>query len=135
MIRILIVDDAPGWVNYHKTNIEYLNIKGIEIETAYSAKEAFMKVETSIVTPYDVIFTDLQMEKDYLPRLAGEWLIEQIKTHKQYSSGSKSNIVIISASAEIQKTARAHDVLYLPKTVVRNSDSEIYRQFIPEKEI
>jgi CheY-like chemotaxis protein len=128
MKRILIVDDVLGWIRFHKNNIEYLNLQDVEIDTATSAKEGVAKIEASIDKPYDVIFTDLQMESDFLPKLAGEWFIEQIKTYSKYYSDTK--IVIISASANIDKIAQKYDVLYLPKTVVQNSEAEIYRQFI-----
>lgn len=127
MKRILIVDDVPGWIRFHKNNIEYLNIQDLEIDTADCAKNALDKIEASIDSPYSTIFTDLQMESDFLPKLAGEWLIEQIRTYKYYSN---SKIVIISASPSIQRIAERNNVLYLPKITARNSDAEIYRQFI-----
>lgn len=127
MKRILIVDDVPGWVRFHQNNIEYLNIPDIEIDSANSANEGLTKIEASIDNPYAVIFTDLQMESNYLPKLAGEWFVEQIKTYKEYNN---SKIVIVSASPSIQRIAERQGVLYLPKTLARNSDSEIYRQFL-----
>lgn len=128
MKRVLIVDDVPGWVRFHKNNIEYLNIEGIEIDTANSAREALNKIEAAIDAPYDVIFTDMQMESDFLPMLAGEWLIRQIKTYDKYYKNSK--IVIVSASPLIKQIAQRNGVLCLPKSVVRNSEAEIYRDFL-----
>ncbi len=127
MKRILIVDDVPGWVRFHEQNIRHLNIPNIEIDTAISAREALSKLEVSIDNPYDVIFTDLQMESDFLPKYAGEWLIEQIKTFKEYNS---TKIVIISASPNIRIIAERNQVLYLSKTIARNTDSESYRAFL-----
>lgn len=127
MKRILIVDDVPGWVRFHEQNIRHLNIPNIEIDTAISAREALSKLEVSIDNPYDVIFTDLQMESDFLPKYAGEWLIEQIKTFKEYNS---TKIVIISASPNIRIIAERNLVLYLSKTIARNADSESYRAFL-----
>lgn len=127
MKRILIVDDIPGWVRFHEQNILHLNIPNIEIDTANSAREALSKLEVSIDNPYDVIFTDLQMESDFLPKYAGEWLIEQIKTFKEYNS---TKIVIISASPNIRIIAERNQVLYLSKTIARNADSESYRAFL-----
>lgn len=127
MKRILIVDDVPGWVRFHEQNIRHLNIQNIEIDTANSAREALSKLEVSIDNPYDVIFTDLQMESDFLPKYAGEWLIEQIKTFKEYNS---TKIVIISASPNIRIIAERNQVLYLSKTIARNADSESYRAFL-----
>lgn len=127
MKRILIVDDVPGWIRFHEQNIRHLNIPNIEIDTAISAREALSKLEVSIDNPYDVIFTDLQMESDFLPKYAGEWLIEQIKTFKEYNS---TKIVIISASPNIRIIAERNQVLYLSKTIARNADSESYRAFL-----
>ena len=103
-MKILIVDDVPGWIRFHRSNLEYLNIENLEIDTATSAGEALNKIEVSVDKPYNAIFTDLQMESNYLPKLAGEWLIEQI--------------------------AKRHKVNYLSKFTARNSDAQIYRQFI-----
>lgn len=127
MKRILIVDDIPGWVRFHQNNIEYLNPVELEIDVAYCAKEALAKIESSIDTPYDVIFTDLQMESDFLPKMAGEWLIEQIKMFKEFNN---SKIIIVSASPIIKEIAERYNVLYLPKVYAKNSDSEVYKQFI-----
>lgn len=127
MKRILIVDDVPSWVRFHEQNIRHLNIPNIEIDTAISAREALSKLEVSIDNPYDVIFTDLQMESDFLPKYAGEWLIEQIKTFKEYNP---TKIVIISASPNIRIIAERNQVLYLSKTSARNADSESYRAFL-----
>lgn len=127
MKRVLIVDDVPGWIRFHEQNIRHLNISNVEIETAISAREALSKLELSIDNPYDVVFTDLQMESDFLPKYAGEWLIEQIKTFKEYTS---TKIVIISASPNIRIIAERNQVLYLSKTIARNADSESYRAFL-----
>ena len=126
-MRVLIVDDVPGWVRFHRNNLEYLNITNLEIDTANSALQALSKVEVSIDNPYDVIFTDMQMESNFLPKLAGEWLIEQIQMMKEYKN---TKIVIISASPSINLIAQKYGVEYVSKCNVRNSDSEIYRQFL-----
>ena len=126
-MRVLIVDDVPGWVRFHRNNLEYLNITNLEIDTANSALQALSKVEVSIANPYDVIFTDMQMESNFLPKLAGEWLIEQIQMMKEYKN---TKIVIISASPSINLIAQKYGVEYVSKYIVRNSDSEIYRQFL-----
>ena len=127
MKKVLIVDDVPGWVRFHQNNIEYLNLD-VQIDSAYSAREAVSKIESSIDEPYTTIFTDLQMESDFLPKMAGEWFIEQIKTYSKYYKDTK--IVIISASPSIKSIAERYGVLYLPKVVARNSGAEVYKKFI-----
>ena len=126
-MKILIVDDVPGWVRFHQNNLEYLNIENLEIETAGSANEALAKLEVSVDKPYDVIFTDMQMESNYLPKLAGQWLIEQIQMFKEYN---KTKVVIISASPNIELIAKKYGVSYLSKIKARNSDAEVYREFL-----
>ena len=126
-MKILIVDDVPGWVRFHRNNLEYLNMENLDIETAGSANEALAKLEVSIDAPYDVIFTDMQMESNYLPKLAGQWLIEQIQMFKEYN---KTKIVIISASPNIELIAKKYGVSYLSKFKARNSDAEVYREFL-----
>ena len=108
-------------------NLKYLDIANLEIDTAESANEALSKIEVSIDKPYDVIFTDLQMESNFLPKPAGEWLVEQIKMFDEYKN---TKITIISASPNIEQIAKKHQVNYLSKFSARNSESEIYRQFI-----
>lgn len=126
-MKVLIVDDVPGWIKFHQINLEYLNIENLEIDTATSANDALAKIEVSIDNPYDVIFTDLQMESNYLPKLAGEWLVEQIKMFDEYKN---TKITIISASPIIEQIAKKYQISYLSKFSARNSDCEIYRQFI-----
>ena len=130
MNKILIVDDVPGWVRFHQNNIEYLNLPDTEIDTANSAREGLSKIESNIDNPYTVIFTDLQMESDFLPKSAGEWFIEQIRTYNKYYKDTK--IVIISASPSIERIAKRCKTDYIPKSRVRNSDSSIYKKFLNE---
>ena len=129
MKRILIVDDVAGWVRFHKTNLEYLNLPDIEIDSANSAYDALSKIEVNIDNPYDIIFTDMQMESNFLPKLAGEWLIEQIQMFDEYKN---TKIIIISASPDIEHIAKKYGVSYISKYTVRNSDAEIYRKFTEE---
>lgn len=126
--KILIVDDVSGWVRFHQKNIEYLNIDNLQIDTAYSAREGVSKIEASIDNPYYAIFTDLQMESDFLPKSAGEWFIEQIKTYDKYYADT--NIIIVSASPSIKTIAQRHGVFCVPKSVIRNADSKIYEQYL-----
>lgn len=117
MKRILVVDDSIKWVEYH---IEALKLQeNFEIETAYSAKSGLAKVEVNIDNPFDIIFTDMQMETDFLPLYAGEWFIEQIKTFKEYKD---TKIVIISATSDVKRVAEKYNVSYLPKYLCTDLD-------------
>ncbi|MBQ7127023.1 response regulator [bacterium] len=128
MKKVLIVDDIPGWIRFHQNNIEHLNIEKLQIDTANSAREGLAKIEASIDNPYCAIFTDLQMESDFLPKTAGEWFIQQIKTYNKYYS--KTKIIIVSASPSIKQIAQHNNVDYIPKSIIRNAEAKIYANYI-----
>ena len=100
MKRVLIVDDIKGWRDYHSAVVAELFGGDCEIVMAESAKEGYDKVLENNNTPFDIIITDLQMETDFEPKYAGEWLVEQIKTLKNYYN---TKIIIISATYNINK--------------------------------
>lgn len=112
MKRILITDDSKGWVNYHKTAMLMLFGDTAVIDTAFSAKEGVEKLMSSLDEPYEIILTDMQMEPDFLPLLAGEWFIKQIQFFKEYKN---TKIVIISAAPDIKSIAEKYGVAYIPK--------------------
>ena len=66
----------------------------------------------SIDAPYDFILTDMQMEPDFLPLYAGEWLIKQIRFFKEYKN---TKIIIISATGNIRQIAENYQTDYIPK--------------------
>ncbi len=109
MKQVLIVDDVKGWRDYHTQIIEELGNFGIT--TASCAQEAYDILLTE--TPFDIIITDLQMENTFAPKLAGEWLVEQIKTFSRYKN---TKVVIISASYNIRHTAETLGVGCIPKS-------------------
>ncbi len=117
MKRILIVDDSEKWVQYHETALRMLYKDTFEIDTANSAREGVDKLIFSLNEPYDVILTDLQMEPDFLPLLAGEWFIKQIQMFKEYKN---VKVVVISASSDIKSIAEKYGVDYMPKYNCRN---------------
>ena len=110
-MKVLIVDDSQGWVRHHSLNVKYI-LPEAEVLTAYSAKEADAVLSANIDEPFDVIFTDMQMETDFLPLNAGEWFIKQVQFYPEYSN---TKIVIISASPVIDKIAEKYGVDYIPK--------------------
>lgn len=115
-MKILVVDDIKGWRDYHKTILETL-FPDSDIIEADSARSAYDLVMENNETPFDIIITDLQMEPDFEPDYAGEWLIKQIKTFKNYSM---TKIVIISATFNIRHIAEILGVECLPKSTARN---------------
>ncbi len=110
--RILIVDDSSRWVLYHKDAVREIFGGEAEIDTASSAKEGVERLMSSIDCPYDFIFTDMQMESDFLPFYAGEWFIKQIKFFNEYKN---TKIMIISATSNIRQIAEKYSVDYIPK--------------------
>lgn len=90
------------------------------IETANSAREGVDKLMFSLNEPYDIILTDMQMEPDFLPLLAGEWFIKQIQMFKEYKN---TKVVIISASPDIKSIAEKYGVDYIPKYNCRNENA------------
>lgn len=115
-MKILIVDDIKGWRDYHSSVINKL-FQDAEIQTAESAKDGYDKLLQNNETPFDIILTDMQMENDFEPKYAGEWLIEQIKTFKNYSM---TKVVIISATYNINVIAEQYNVQYIRKSTARN---------------
>ena len=112
MKKVLIVDDSHKWVEYHKSAVEEILKNEVEIDTAFSAKEGVEKLTLSIDSPYDFIFTDMQMEPDFIPLYAGEWFIKQIKFFNEYKN---TKIIIISATSNIRQIAENYNVDYIPK--------------------
>lgn len=121
-MKILIVDDSEKWRMFHETAVREILGDNVIIHTADCAKQGVERLTASVDTPYDVIFTDMQMESDFLPLLAGEWFIKQIKFFKEFKN---TKIIIISAASNINLIAERNDVDYIPK--YRCNNLEEYR--------
>lgn len=119
-MKILVTDDSNNWVEYHVNVLKGLFLEDTIIDTAKSAKEGLDKIIYNADEPYDLIFTDMQMESDFLPMYAGEWFLKQIKTFKEYDN---TRIVIISAADGIKRIAERYKVEYLPKMMCRLKES------------
>ena len=116
--RILIVDDTKSWLDFHERLIKELYGNIFEITLSDCAKNALDVIRKNTDNPFSLIITDLQMERAYEPKLAGEWLIEQIKSISQYSA---SKIVIISAMYNIEYSAKRLNTEYISKTRLINN--------------
>lgn len=113
IMKILVVDDMRQWRNYHKNALNFiLNDVEYDLYLAESATNAYKNILENIETPYDLIITDLQMEDDYEPLYAGEWLIAQTQTLKQYTAVPK---IIVSAAPNIKMIAENYNVEFLRK--------------------
>ena len=115
-MKILIVDDIKGWRDHHSQVVKAMFTNAL-IDTAESASEGYDKVIQNNTEPYDIVLTDLQMESDFEPLYAGEWLVERIKEMRNYY---KKKIVIISATYNINLIAGKYGVDYIRKSTARN---------------
>lgn len=120
MRRLFIVDDATSWRRYHEDVIRQIYEDEFEIVTASSATEANQLLYESVDEPFDIILTDMQMESNYLPLYAGEWLIEQVQKLDAYKN---SRIIIISAAYNIKYIAEKYNVEFIRKADCRNIDA------------
>ena len=128
MTKILVVDDQLSWRTFHTNAIKKIINEDMEIDTADSANSGYTKVLENINSPYNIIITDMQMENDYEPKMAGEWFIEQIK---MLSSYYKTKIIIVSASPKIKQIAESYNVIYLPKSAAAAS-VDGYRKYLSQ---
>ena len=114
MKKVLIVDDVNSWLEFHTKFIN--NVLGeVELFKANSAKDAYNLIVEHNFKPFDMIITDLQMESDYEPLFAGEWLVEQIQRFKNYY---KTKIIIISGHPSINFIAEKFNVDGLSKNTL-----------------
>lgn len=110
--KILIVDDSRSWLEYHKDLLKKIYGEKFDFDTAVSGREGYDKVYNNLNQPYSLIISDLQMEWDFEPKLAGEWFIEQVKKLKEYNN---TPVIIISATYNIRSIAQRLEVNCLPK--------------------
>ena len=130
MKKILIVDDSPAWRVFHKNNIEELfleaDIEDYVIDLAISGREGYDELIQNEANPYDLIVTDLQMEDDFTPKLAGEWFVEQVQTFDKYFN---TKIIISSGMYNIKHIAEKYNTDYIPKRVAV-ADINLYKETI-----
>ncbi len=113
--RILIVDDTKAWLMFHRELITQLYGDLFEITTASSAYEALDIVRHNIENPYALIISDMQMEMDYEPLLAGEWFVENVQKIRAYN---KTPFVFISAMSNIEFIAQKYGVECISKSLL-----------------
>lgn len=129
-MKILIVDDMPAWREFHKNLLEEIFIEQEnKIHLAVSAREGLEKLYENSKEPYNLIITDLQMEDDFRPKYAGEWLVEQIKNLPSYN---KSRVIISSGAYNINHIAEVLNVECIPKRIAC-TDREAYENIIINK--
>ena len=110
MKKILIVDDSIEWLKFHiQTIYKAFGDDLFEINTSLSARDAF---EKAIKDPYDLIITDLEMERMFDEDYAGCWLVKNLSGRK---SLSKTRIMIVSSAHNISDIACEFQIDYIPK--------------------
>lgn len=110
--RILIAEDSSEWQKFHSALLKEYNKAKLEFIITDNAKDALNLVVENIKNPFDLVLTDLQMETDFLPDFAGEWLVKQIQGCNEYKN---IPVVIISATYNIGFIAHNLGVKYLSK--------------------
>ena len=119
--RILIVEDSLEWQKVHITLLHAYSRIPLDVKIASNARDGLKYIEENLKTPFDLILTDLQMETDFHPEFAGEWLVKQIKQIKEYKNVP---IVIISATYNIDFIASSLGVDSLSKrSLINNSNN------------
>ena len=130
MKKILIVDDMSSWREFHKTVLEevFLEINEVEYEIhlADCARNDLDKLYENTHSPYNMIITDLQMEDDFSPQYAGEWLVEQIKNLSGYNN---SKVIISSGTYNIKQIAESLNVDCMPKRIAC-TDLNTYKELL-----
>jgi hypothetical protein len=111
-INILIAEDSVEWMNFHlETFDKYFDDIDKEISISYSAKDAFIKVLSSSIN-FDLIITDLEMEKVSEEIYAGQWLLNNIQKLAQCKN---TKFLIISGAPDISDVAVNFEVACIPK--------------------
>ena len=128
MKKVLIVDDVKGWRDFNSNAVDEFYNGEVEITTADCAQKAYDLLLENRNQPFDVIITDLQMESTYAPKMAGEWLVEQIKADNRYMN---TKVVIISATYNIRHTAEMLGVSCIPKSTALKCFSA-YEEILPD---
>ena len=126
--KVLIVDDTLSWLKFNENLVETFFPKMFDITTANSAWEARMTAVDNLDMPFDVVLTDLQMEKYDDDTLAGEWLIQQLKAFKEYK---KTKFLIISGMSSIKNIAERNNAAFISKpSLVSNNNAMRMVSFI-----
>lgn len=121
MIKILLAEDNQDWLCLQKTLLEeYFGKDEYGICFAKNARTALNCLKQE---KYDAVITDLQMESDFIPEFAGEWLVKQMRELDDYKD---TPVLLVSATYNIGFIAEKLGVKYLSKrTLVAAPD--IYR--------
>ena len=121
-MKVLIADDSFDWLNTHSLMMQGIFGDDVEIAGACSAAEGLEIYKKDYAEkPFDLVITDLQMEKDFEPLFAGEWLVREIKELRP-----NQKILIVSSAYNIDLIANNYNVDYISKRSIV-ADMENYK--------
>ena len=110
--KILIVDDSPEWLRHHISLIKRLFGEDFfEINTAASGKQRFNKVLQE--KDYNLVITDLEMEKIFDESYAGVWLVKNLLNRKETEN---TKFLIISGAYNVWNMANSLKVDHIEKS-------------------
>lgn len=112
--KILVVDDSVEWLKSHIELIyQFFGEDLFEVNTAISAHKAFNRIFEKPDYKYDLIITDLEMEKIFGEEYAGNWLINNLINREECKD---TRFLIISGSYNIRDIAEKFKVSHIPKS-------------------
>lgn len=115
-IRILIVEDNAEWVRIHKKLLAEIYAENPpQIDVCFNAKDGFIKALSS---NYNLIITDLEMERIPGESYAGAWFLKNITGREQFQD---TKFLIISGAYNIVDIAEIYKVDYIPKSSLINN--------------
>lgn len=116
--RVLLAEDSRSWQKFHESLLRMYDKAEIELIVADNAKDAMQIINKNLSEPFDLVITDLQMELDFHPDMAGEWFLKQLLDIKEYNVVPK---LIVSAAYNVDFIAANFGVKSLSKRVIANN--------------
>jgi len=114
--RILIVEDGAEWVKMHKKLLdEIFEENPPKIDVCFSARDGFVK---ALSDSYDLIITDLEMEKILGESYAGAWFLKNVTGREQFKN---TKFLIISGAYDITDIAMLYKVDHISKSSLINN--------------
>lgn len=110
--KILIVDDSPEWLKNHINILaEFYGEDFFRINTATSGRQGFNQFLQE--KDFDLVITDLEMEKIFDEPYAGSWLVKNLISREESKS---TKFLIISGAYNIWDVANKLKVEHIPKS-------------------
>ncbi|MDD3013852.1 MAG: response regulator [Candidatus Gastranaerophilales bacterium] len=115
-LRILIVEDGAEWVKMHRKLLDEIFTENPpQVDECYSARDGFTK---ALSASYDLIITDLEMERIPGESCAGAWFLKNITGREQFKD---TKFLIISGAYNIMDIAMIYKTDHIPKSSLINN--------------